>query len=164
MIGSNFSVHFAAMPAFLYEESVSYRRHLIVPWIAMDNIEHPRYSYRLLSEFGHQGQFHQAENPAGYYAPQIEQVICAAKQHLDSYVIGLSLADFYPMDYFRDREVYRHNLIILHQMGDRFFYDHYPPNRLGNIAAPKMFASAADCLSWVKQGLDRHAAAITDDR
>ena len=143
------------MSTFLYEHSISYRRHLIVPWVFSQVNERRLYSYSLLSEFGHQGQFHQAENPADLYSTQVERLIEAAKQHLDRHADPLSIPDF-KGDYFQHRYTYRGNLIIVHAAAGKYFYDHYAPHRLHNIAAPKMFPSEAVCIQWVKEGLDRN--------
>jgi hypothetical protein len=48
-------------------------------------------------------------------------------------------------------------LIIVFKEGGKYFYDHYPPELLNNIAAPKLFTSEYECLNWIQQGLDgRH--------
>ena len=144
------------MDRFRYESSIAYRRHLIVPWVFSRVNERTLYSYSLLSEFGHQGQFHQTENPANLYSTQVERLIEAAKQHLDRHGDPLAIPDF-KGDYFQQRYTYRGNLIIVHEAAGKYFYDHYAPHRLQNIAAPKMFPSATACIQWVKDGLDRNA-------
>jgi|GEM_PF-526503 len=145
------------MGSFSYEHSTSYRGHLIVPWIFSTVNNRTLYSYTLLSEFGHQGQFHQAENPAELYAFQPDRLIEAAKAHLDCHADPFAIPDFARPDYFKCRYIYRGNLIIVHGATDKYFYDHYPPQGLKNIAAPKLFRSEAACLQWVKEGLDRNA-------
>jgi hypothetical protein len=46
-------------------------------------------------------------------------------------------------------------LIVIHEGAGKYFYDHYKPEELNNVAAPKLFKSESDCISWIKQGLDR---------
>ena len=58
-------------------------------------------------------------------------------------------------DYFKLRYVYDDDLIVIHQEADKFFYDHYKPDSLTNIAAPKIFQSEHECINWVKAGLDK---------
>jgi hypothetical protein len=59
------------------------------------------------------------------------------------------------LDYFKCRYTYKENLIIIYEELGKYFYDHYKPDNLNNLAAPKLFQSEQDCLSWIKQGLDR---------
>jgi hypothetical protein len=59
---------------------------------------------------------------------------------------------------FRQRYIYRGHLLIVGEIRGRYFYDHYSPYELRNIAAPKLFASESECLSWIKLGLDRRPA------
>jgi hypothetical protein len=137
---------------FLYEKSVAYQECLIIPfvlsWVGGEEI----YSYGLLSEQGYTSQFHQAENPAKLYSSQIPDIIAIAQKHLDTQLILES------SDYFRQRYTYNHNLIVIHQEGDKCFYDHYAPKSLVNIAAPKIFDHDLDCINWVKLGLKRNQA------
>lgn len=134
---------------FLYEKSVSYNGHLIVPFILTIVESKNIYSYTLLSELGHKGKFHKLENPAGICANTVEGIIEVAKEHLDENS-DIAAQD----DYFKCRYTYRDNLIIVYQEAGKYFYDHYPPSKLNNIAAPKIFLSEGDCLNWIKQGLD----------
>lgn len=134
---------------FLYENSVSHRGHLIIPFISKIAADYI-YSYTLLSQLGHKGEFHKVENPAGLYSDSIFNIIEMAKEHLGKY------ADDSKPDYFKCRYTYHYNLIIIHQEGGKCFYDHYPPDKLNNIAAPKLFVSEIDCINWVKKGLDRN--------
>jgi hypothetical protein len=56
---------------------------------------------------------------------------------------------------------YRGNLIIVHQEAGKYFYDHYKPESLTNLAAPKIFQSEVECLNWIKAGLDRsHSSSV----
>lgn len=134
----------------LYEQSVSYQGHLIIPFIFGRADTELIYSYKLLSGFGHKGKFHKSNNPAGMYSDSIIGIIEVAREHLkeNSDVIG-------SLDYFKCRYTYKENLIIIYEELGKYFYDHYKPDNLNNLAAPKLFQSEQDCLSWIKQGLDR---------
>mgnify|MGYP000064722950 CR=1 FL=1 len=134
---------------FLYENSVSHRGYLIIPFISKIAVDHI-YSYRLLSQLGHKGQFHNVENPASLYSSSIFNIIEIAKEHLEKYAKSSNI------DYFKCRYTYHYNLIVIHQERGKCFYDHYPPDKLNNIAAPKLFTSELDCINWVKKGLDRN--------
>ncbi len=137
------------MSRLLYESSVSYKGYLIIPFVfgKLDNYE--IYSYKLLSEIGNRSQFHKAENPAGIYGSSVSNIVDIAKEHIDQNLEFVSRGDS-----FKSRYIYRNNLIIISQEGDKSFYDHYPPELLNNIAAPKLFKSEYECLSWIKQGLN----------
>ena len=137
------------MSRLLYEKSVSYKGHLIIPFVFAIADANPIYSYTLLSELGHPGKFHKSENPAGNYSGSIEGIIDVAKSHLDvnSDVVSSS-------DNFKCRYTYRHNLIIIYEVAGKYFYDHYKPDSLNNVAAPKIFKSETECINWLKQGLD----------
>jgi hypothetical protein len=139
------------MTQFLYEKSVSDRGHLIVPFVQETVVGQPIYSYRLLSELGHKGKFHQSTNPADIYSGNLLKLIDAAKQHLAEHSDIKSNSE-----HFKSRYTYRHNLIIIYQAADKYFYDHYPPTRLDNIAAPRLFKTEQECILWVKRGLDRN--------
>lgn len=139
---------------FLYENSVSAQGYLIVPFIVGQVEQQPIYSYTLLSELGHKGKL---QNTSQLYASSIVNIIDLAKQHLQAYSDTKT-----DVDYFKYRYTYHHNLIIIHQAGTKYFYDHYPPNALDNIAAPKLFASATDCINWVKQGLEQNYVGQSD--
>ncbi|MCC5627046.1 hypothetical protein LC613_02175 [Nostoc sphaeroides CHAB 2801] len=137
------------MNRLIYENSVSYKGYLIIPFIfgKLDNYE--IYSYKLLSEVGHTSQFHKAENPATIYGNSVSNIIDIAKEHINQNLEFLSQRDS-----FKSRYIYRNNLIIIFQERDKYFYDHYSPELLNNIAAPKLFQSEYECLSWIKQGLN----------
>ncbi|MBD2778021.1 hypothetical protein [Iningainema tapete] len=133
----------------IYENSVSYNGYLIIPFVFGKASGYEIYSYKLLSVIGSKSQFHKAENPAGIYGSSIENVIAIAKEHIDKN------AEFTTNgDYFKCRYIYNNNLVIVFQDGGKYFYDHYPPDSLNNIAAPKLFKSEFECLNWIKQGLD----------
>ncbi|QLE57686.1 hypothetical protein [Nostoc sp. TCL26-01] len=137
------------MSRLLYENSVSYQGYLIIPFVFGKVDQYEIYSYKLLSEVGRKSQLHKAENPAKIYGNSISNIVEIAKEHIDQN------ADFCSQkDSFLSRYIYRNNLIIIFYENDRYFYDHYPPDLLNNIAAPKLFKSEYECLSWIKQGLD----------
>lgn len=137
------------MSRLLYEKSVSYQGYLIIPFVFGKADNYEIYSYKLLSEIGHKSKFHKAENPAEIYGSSISNIIAIAKEHIDQNSELVSQGDS-----FKSRYIYRHNLIIVFQEGGKYFYDHYPPELLNNIAAPKLFKSEYECLNWIKQGLD----------
>ncbi|WP_017318102.1 hypothetical protein [Mastigocladopsis repens] len=137
------------MSRLLYEHSVSYKGYLIIPFVFGKADNYEIYSYKLLSQICHKSQFHKAENPAGIYGSSIDNIIDIAEQHLDTYLEFVS-----HRDNFKSRYTYRDHLIILFQEAGKYFYDHYPPDSLNNIAAPKLFHSEYECLSWIKQGVD----------
>ncbi|MFH7030328.1 MAG: hypothetical protein ACHBN1_34480 [Heteroscytonema crispum UTEX LB 1556] len=132
------------MSRLLYESSVSYKGYLIIPFVfsIIDNSE--IYSYKLLAEIGHKSQFHKAENPAGIYGSTINNIIDIAQEYIDKNVEFISKCDI-----FKSRYTYRNNLIIVFQECGKYFYDHYPPESLNNIAAPKLFTSEYECISWI---------------
>ena len=138
------------LPRLLYEKSTLHRGYVIIPFQMSLVAGATIYSYALLAQRGREGQFHAAENPAGLYSDQLESIIAIAQDHLD-HQSDLSKS----CDYFQQRYVYQNNLIIISEIAGKFFYDHYSPDRLKNIAAPKIFASELDCITWVKQGIDR---------
>ncbi|MBD6616013.1 hypothetical protein FNW02_09275 [Komarekiella sp. 'clone 1'] len=137
------------MSRLLHEKSVSYKGYLIIPFIFAKADNYEIYSYRLLAEIGQKSQFHKAENPAGIYGCSISNIVDIAKEHIDKHLEFNS-----QRDNFQFRYIYRNNLIIVFEEAGKYFYDHYPPELLNNIAAPKLFTSEYECLSWIKQGLD----------
>lgn len=137
------------MSRLLYEKSVSYQGYLIIPFIFGKADNYEIYSYKMLSEIGHTSKFHKAENPAEIYGSDANNIIDIAKEHIDQ-----NFEFVHRGDSFKSRYVYRNNLIIIFQEGDKYFYDHYPPELLNNIAAPKLFKSEYECLNWIKQGFD----------
>ncbi|MDY6805009.1 MAG: hypothetical protein SXA11_14555 [Cyanobacteriota bacterium] len=141
------------MSRFFYEKSVSYKGHLIIPFVLTAIGSQSIYSYKLLSELGHKGDFHKVENPTGLFANSFEKIVNIAKEHLDKYSDVASRGD-----YFKWRYTYSQDLIIIYREADKYFYDHYKANRLENVAAPKIFESEYDCINWVKSGLDRQRA------
>jgi hypothetical protein len=138
------------MSRLLYEKSLSYKGHLIVPFVFCRVDSQKIYSYKLLSELGCRGRFHKAENPGGIYSSSLKETLRIAKEHLNEQSDISS-----SFDLFKSRYTYRDNLIIIANLSGKYFYDHYPPDRLTNIAAPKIFKTEIDCINWVKEGLDR---------
>ncbi|MDB9378276.1 hypothetical protein, partial [Nodularia sphaerocarpa] len=106
------------------------------------------YSYKLLSEIGRASKFHQAENPAEIYGSNINNIVDIAKEHINQNSEFVNQGDS-----FKSRYVYSNNLIIIFEERGKYFYDHYPPELLNNIAAPKLFNSEYECLNWIQQGL-----------
>jgi len=138
------------MSWLLYEQSVSYQGHLIIPFVFGRADTELIYSYKLLSGFGYKGKFHKSNNPAGMYSDSLNGIIEVAREHLKENSDVIS-----SLDYFKCRYTYKENLIIIYEELGKYFYDHYKPDNLNNLAAPKLFQSEQDCLSWIKQGLDR---------
>ncbi|MEP0754215.1 hypothetical protein NDA03_18505 [Trichocoleus sp. Lan] len=138
------------MSRLLYENSVSHKGYLIIPFVFGMADGQNIYSYTLLSELGHKGRFHKLENPAGIYSSCIDTIIEAAKEHLDenSDVVSQN-------DYFKNRYIYQDNLIIVYQLASKYFYDHYKSDNLNNVAAPKIFGTEQECITWIKEGLDK---------
>ncbi|MGB3637694.1 MAG: hypothetical protein WBA39_08975 [Rivularia sp. (in: cyanobacteria)] len=137
------------MNHLLYERSVSYKGYLIIPFVFGKADSYEIYSYKLLSEIGAKSQYHKAENPAKIYGSSIENIINIAKEHVDNNSDLVSDGDK-----FKHRYVFRNNLIIVSQEAGKYYYDHYLPDSLNNIAAPKLFKSEYECWCWVKQGID----------
>lgn len=147
------------MSRLLYEKSVSFHGHLIIPFICVITDVNALYSYRLLSELGHKGKFNKLENPAKTYANSVDSIIAVAKEHLAQNLDVIS-----NVDYFKSRYTYRHNLIIIYEGAGKYFYDHYKPEELDNVAAPKIFSSEQECINWIKQGLDHDFPRVTQER
>jgi hypothetical protein len=144
----------------LYEKSISHRGHLIIPFrftTASRFREEPLYSYVLLSELGLEDPLHRAENPGGLCTDSPEGIGTIAQEYLDTHssIDAGNPETNSKTDYFKNRYTYRDNLIVILEMGSKYFYDHYPPDKLHNIAAPKIFTSAQDCIDWIKEGMDR---------
>ncbi|MEL6437874.1 MAG: hypothetical protein AAFQ80_01275 [Cyanobacteria bacterium J06621_8] len=137
---------------FLYEKSVAHQSCLIIPFVDSIVNDQDFYSYALLSEQGYNSVLHQAKNPALRYGTELEGIVAIAKRHLNQQIILEGTG------YFYQRYTYRHNLIILHQTGNKCYYDHYAPNNLVNIAAPRIFSSAEECIEWVRTGLEAQSA------
>lgn len=145
---------------YLYEHSVAYHRFLILPCVYQVIHDYPIYSYWLLSERGHKDTLHQAENPAKLYSSNLKEIEAIAKSHLDDHISSIPS----PSTYFSQRYVYRDHLIIIHNELEKYFYDHYPPHELTNIAAPKLFDCESDCLAWIQAGLLHHTPSNTNTR
>jgi hypothetical protein len=152
------------MSRLIYENSVSYRGYLIIPFVCnqigntfIGNGSVSRgkiYSYKLLAENGSRNKLHKAENPAGIYGDNIDNIIDIGKQYIDRHLIDKTLELVNKDDTFKNRYTYRNNLIIVSQEAGKYYYDHYSPESLNNIAAPKIFKSEFDCISWIREGID----------
>ncbi|MGK7908197.1 MAG: hypothetical protein AB4040_13360 [Synechococcus sp.] len=140
------------MERYLYEKSVAHRGFLIIPFLAGNLSGRSLYSYVLLAGYGYQHQWHKAENPAGCFTEDPYEVVQAAKAHLDK-------ADAVggPEQYFRHRYTYLNNLVVLYKAAGKYYYDHYAPYGLNNIAAPKLFPTEQECIEWIRLGLLRRA-------
>jgi hypothetical protein len=138
---------------FLYSQSVGIQGHLIIPFQYSRAMGHPIYSYGLLSELGHHGQLHGQVNPGKLYSGSLQGIIDIASEYLQQANIEPGSG----LDSFGRRYIYRNNLIVVSENCNKFFYDHYPPLELRNVAAPRLFDSEYECLSWIKIGLDRRA-------
>lgn len=145
------------MNRLLYEKSVSYKGNLIIPFILGRIGCETIYSYKLLSEKAHNSDLPESDNLSGVCANNLSEIVKIAQQSLDE-----RLKNPLGVDYFRERYIYQNNLIILHNERGKYFYDHYLPTELKNVAAPKLFISANDCLNWIKQGLDRQKVGWRD--
>ncbi len=139
------------MNRLLYEKSISTQGHLIIPFVFSKINGQEIYSYTLLSEIGNKGKFHKTNNPVGMYSETIDTILDMAKEHLKVHSDVVSYGD-----YFQSRYTYRDNLIIVHKEGAKVFYDHYPPEKLVNIAAPKIFNSEHECIQWIIKGLEQN--------
>lgn len=138
------------MSRFLYEQSVTHQEYLIIPFVYSSIDSHNIYSYCLLSARGYRDRLHQATNPAGLYSSKLRDIQDIARQHLEAQIYTPQESD-----YFEERYTYNYNLIIIHQAAEKYFYDHYAPDKLTNIAAPKLFSTHKNCIKWIKQGLKR---------
>jgi hypothetical protein len=145
------------MNRLLYEKSVSYKGYLIIPFILGRIGCETIYSYKLLSEQGHRNDLHQSDNLSGVCGSSPEAILKIARKSLDE-----KIKNYMGLDQFRDRYIYQNNMIVLHHQSGKYFYDHYPPAELKNIAAPKLFVCESDCLSWIKQGLDRQKVELSE--
>ncbi|AGY58099.1 hypothetical protein [Gloeobacter kilaueensis] len=138
------------MDRLLYESSVSYRGFLIVPFRYATAAGATIYSYGLLCALGYRSRWHRSENPAGLFSSTLAGIGAIAREHLDCY--GDILIE---VDHFARRYVYCDNLIVVCQIGEKFFYDHYLPTSLEKIAAPRLFGGENECLEWIRRGIDR---------
>jgi hypothetical protein len=138
---------------FIYSQSVGTQGHLIIPFQYSRVMGHPIYSYGLLSELGHHGKLHGQINPGKLHSSSIEGIIDIASDYLQQAKVEADSG----LDSFGRRYIYRNNLIVVSENRNKFFYDHYPPLELRNVAAPRLFDSEHECLSWIKIGLDRRS-------
>ncbi|PAX53340.1 hypothetical protein [Brunnivagina elsteri] len=150
------------MSRLIYENSVSYRGYLIIPFVCnkigntfIGNGSRGKiYSYKLLAENGSRNKLHKAENPTEIYGDSIDNIIDIGKKYIDRHLIDKNLELVNKDDAFKNRYTYRNNLIIVSEEAGKYHYDHYSPESLNNIAAPKIFKSEFDCISWIKEGID----------
>jgi hypothetical protein len=135
---------------YLYENLAFHAGYLVIPFKCGAISGADLYSYQLLCAFERQGRFHKEVNPTEDYAASVERAIAIAKTFLEHHSDLPSIPD-----YSQQRYIYQDNLILISQIAGKYFYDHYSPDSLTNLAAPRLFESEADCIAWVKQGIDR---------
>jgi hypothetical protein len=146
---------------YLYEKLALHYGYLVIPFQCGAISGADLYSYQLLCAFERQGRFNREVNPTEEYSASIERVVAIAEAFLEAH------SDLpAEIHYVQQRYVYQGNLILISQIAGQYFYDHYPPDTLTNLAAPRLFETEADCIVWVKQGIDRihpPVAATNDD-
>lgn len=170
---------------FLYDQAISAQNYLIIPFQYGRVGGYPIYSYGMLSAFGHRGAFHQATNPARLYSGSPSGILEIAQEHLAQTLIVVRSEDpprrdgirrfqaklaqaqrfaHRPEEWgdrgpdpFYHRYTYRGHLMIISELRGRYVYNHYLPYELRNIAAPKLFASASECLTWIKLGIEQQS-------
>ncbi len=134
----------------LYEKLIFHRGYLVIPFVCSNISGCDIYSYRLIAAFDRRGQFHKAENPSELCGDSAEGILAIACEFLDTH------SDLNEVvDYPQQRYVYQGNLVVISQIAEKYFYDHYPPDSLNNLSAPRLFPCETDCIAWVKQGIDR---------
>jgi hypothetical protein len=134
----------------LYEKLVFHQGYLVIPFQCGRISGCDLFSYKLLAAFDRRGQFHKAENPGELFGESVEGIVAIAREFLETH------SDLnHVSDYPQQRYVYQGNLIIISQIAEKYFYDHYPPDSLNNLSAPRLFLCEDDCIAWVKQGIDR---------
>lgn len=144
---------------YLYEKLAFHCGYLVIPFQCSMISGADLYSYRLLGAFERQGRFHEAVNPTEEYAGSVERVMAIAQTFLEHHSDLPSATT-----YVQQRYVYQGNLILISEIAGKYFYDRYPPDRLQNLAAPKLFEDEDNCITWVKQGIDRlHLPIATSD-
>jgi hypothetical protein len=144
---------------YLYEKLALHYGYLVIPFQCGTISGADLYSYQLLCAFERQGQFNREVNPTEEYSASVERVVAIAQAFLE---VHSDLPS--DINYVQQRYVYKDNLILISQIAGQYFYDHYPPDKLTNLAAPRLFETEADCIDWVKQGIDRiHPPVVTSD-
>jgi hypothetical protein len=144
---------------YLYEKLALHYGYLVIPFQCGAISGADLYSYQLLCAFERQGRFNREINPTEEYSASVDRVVEIAQAFLEAHS-DLPSA----INYVQQRYVYQGNLILISQIAGQYFYDHYPPDRLTNLAAPRLFETEADCITWVKQGIDRiHPPVVTND-
>jgi hypothetical protein len=144
---------------YLYEKLAFHYGYLVIPFKCGMISGADVYSYQLLCAFERQGQFNREVNPTEEYSASVERVMAIAQTFLAHHSDLSSVTN-----YVQQRYIYQGNLILISQIAGKYFYDHYAPYNLTNIAAPRLFEDEADCITWVKQGIDRfHPPILTND-
>jgi hypothetical protein len=140
---------------YLYEKLALHWGYLVIPFQCGTISGADLYSYQLLCAFERQGEFHRAVNPTEDYAASVDRVMAIAQTFLENHS-DLPSA----INYVQQRYVYQGNLILISQIAGKYFYDHYAPDSLTNLAAPRLFESEETCIAWVKQGIDRNTSSL----
>lgn len=135
---------------YLYEKLVLHYGYLVIPFQCGAIAGSDLYSYQLLCAFERHGCFHRAINPTEEYAGSVERMMAIAQAFLSAHS---DLKATLPSH--QQRYVYQGHLVLISEIAGKYFYDHYPPQSLNNLAAPKLFETEERCISWVKQGIDR---------
>jgi hypothetical protein len=144
---------------YLYEKLALHYGYLVIPFQCGTISGADLYSYQLLCAFERQGRFNREVNPTEEYSASVERVVAIAQTFLATHS-DLPAA----INYVQERYVYQGNLILISQIAGQYFYDHYPPDTLTNLAAPRLFETEADCIAWVKQGIDQiHSPVAIND-
>jgi hypothetical protein len=144
---------------YLYEKLAFHYGYLVIPFKCGMISGADLYSYQLLCAFERQGHFNREVNPTEEYAASVERVMAIAQTFLAHHSDLPSVTN-----YVQQRYIYQGNLIVISQIAGKYFYDHYAPDNLTNIAAPRLFEDEEDCIAWVKQGIDRfHPPILTND-
>jgi hypothetical protein len=144
---------------YLYEKLAFHCGYLAIPFQCGMISGSDLYSYQLLCAYDRQGHFQQAVNPTEEYAGSVERVLAIAQTFLEHHSDLPSTTA-----YVQHRYVYQGNLILISHIAGKHFYDHYPPDSLNNLAAPRLFEDEETCIAWVKQGIDRlHPPHATHD-
>lgn len=143
---------------YLYEKLALHCGYLVIPFKCGIISGSDLYSYQLLCAFERQGRFHKAVNPTEDYAGSVERVMAIAQTFLAHHSDLPSATT-----YVQQRYVYQGNLILISQIAGKYFYDHYSPDSLNNLAAPRLFEDETDCIAWVKQGIDRIHPSVSQE-
>lgn len=141
--------HLITMKRLLYGKSTTYRGYLIIPFIFCRLNSSDIYSYQLLSERGNKDKFHKEQNPTQLYSSSLTTILKIAIEHLKQQVNYVGDVNFFKLRY-----TCNDHLIILHQtQNNKWYYEHYLPDKLDNIAESRQFKNRFECLSWVQDSL-----------